>query len=110
MKRMEDIEKMGLEELDRIGADKSIPVPADWSVRLPDHRVRWATAAAAALLVGLAGWGLMRPAAPKDTFDDPYLAYAAVEQALEEVSRNVRSTAEKVNAAEENIDKLNYWK
>lgn len=111
MKRIEDIEKLTPQDLLRIGADESIPLPGDLQVKLPARKFPvWSIAAAAAVLIGLAGWGLSRPAAPKDTFEDPYLAYAAVEQALGKMSSTVHSAAGKVNRAESVIDNLNYWK
>ena len=99
-------------DLLRIGADERIPIPEDLSVTLP-HKTRrnWSIAAAAAVLIGLGGWTLSRPsAAPRDTFEDPYLAYAAVEKALGKMSASVHSTADKVAQAETKIDDLTYWK
>ena len=106
MKRIEDIEKLTTEDLLRIGADERIPIPEDLTVTLP-HKARrnWSIAA------GLGGWALSRPsAAPRDTFEDPYLAYAAVEKALGKMSASVHSTADKVARAETKIDDLTYWK
>ncbi len=49
--------------------------------------LRAAAVAASVALVAALGLGLYnRYTAPKDTFDDPYLAYAAVEDALNRVS------------------------
>lgn len=112
MKRIEDIEKLTTEDLLRIGADERIPIPEDLLVKLPrKSRKTWGMAAAAAILIGLGGWALSRPsAAPLDTFDDPYLAYAAVEKALGKMSASVQSTADKVAQAETRIDDLTYWK
>ena len=111
MKRIEDIEKLTSGDLLQIGADESIPVPEDLQVRLPRRRLpQWSIAAAVALLVGLAGWSLAAHRSLKDTFDDPYLAYAAVEQALGKMSRSVQSAAVKVDEAENLIDKYSYWK
>lgn len=113
MKRIQDIEKLSAEDLLKIGADESIPVPAGWKVKLPGRTVglpRWSIAAAAALLVGLGWFGLDRARQPKDSFDDPYLAYAAVEQALSRVGGNVHSTAQKVAESETLLNKVNYWK
>ena len=67
-------------------------------------------AAAAAVMVGIAGWSLSRPAEPKDTFDDPYLAYAAVEQALMKTSAKMQTAAQKVYETETVIDQLTNWK
>ncbi len=112
MKRIEDIEKLTTEDLLRIGADDRIPIPEDLSVSLPRKaRRNWSIAAAAAVVIGLGGWALSRPsAAPQDTFEDPYLAYAAVEKALGKMSATVQNTAGKVARAETLIDDLTYWK
>ena len=112
MKRIEDIEKLSAEDLLRIGADESIPLPEDLQVRLPrpSGARHWSIAAAAAVMVGIAGWSLSRPAEPKDTFDDPYLAYAAVEQALMKTSAKVQTAAQKVYETETVIDQLTNWK
>lgn len=112
MKDLHEIEKMSLEDLWRIGADESIPVPEDWQVRLPRRSPArsWSIAAAAAVLLALGWWGANRPEEPKDTFDDPRLAYAAVEQALSKMSRAIHETARTVSEKEMQLEKLNYWK
>ena len=111
MKKIEDIEKLSAEDLRRIGADESIPLPEDLQVRLPRPAARyWSIAAAAAVMVGIAGWSLSRPAEPRDTFDDPYLAYAAVEKAMNRIAGTVQYGAEKIAETESAIDKINYWK
>ena len=112
MKDLHEIEKMSLEDLWRIGADESIPVPEDWQVRLPRRSPArsWSIAAAAAVLLALGWWGLNRPAEPEDTFDDPRLAYAAVEQALSKMSGAIHETARTVSEKEMQLEKLNYWK
>ena len=112
MKDLHEIEKMSLEDLQRIGADESIPVPDDWQVRLPRRSPArsWSIAAAAAVLLALGWWGLNRPAEPEDTFDDSRLAYAAVEQALTKMSGTIHQTTRKVSEKEEQFKKINYWK
>ena len=111
MKRIQDIEKLSVVELERIGADESIPVPADLQVCLPRRNVArtWSAAAAAAAVVGLGWFAASYEPAPKDTFEDPYLAYAAVEQALSRMSAGVNQAADKVAEAEQMMDQLNYW-
>ena len=109
MKKIEDIEKLSAEDLRRIGADESIPLPEDLQVRLPQPAARYWSIAAAAVMVGIAGWSLSRPAEPRDTFDDPYLAYAAVEQALAKTSARVHAAGEKIQETEKLIDQLIYW-
>ena len=112
MKSIQEISKLSAEDLQRIGADESIPVPQDLNVRLPQRKAvrTWSIAAAAAVVIGLGWFGMDRVSQPKDTFDDPYLAYAAVEQALMKVSGNVNAAATKVAVSEEMINKVNYWK
>lgn len=112
MKDIRELEKLSATDLEKIGADESIPVPKGWTVRLPVRKPRyliWSVAAAAALLVHM-GYEMNKDRQPKDTFDDPYLAYAAVEQALARVSGQVNNAAAKVTESEALIDKVNYWK
>ena len=113
MKSIQEISKLSAEDLQRIGADESIPVPGDLKVRLPQRstvRVWSSIAAAAVVVIGLGWFGMDRLSQPKDTFDDPYLAYAAVEQALMKVSGTVNAAAGKVAESEILINKVNYWK
>ena len=85
--------------------------PGEATPAVSARRTRHAPpAAAAAVMVGIAGWSLSRPAEPKDTFDDPYLAYAAVEQALMKTSAKMQAAAQKVYETENVIDQLTYWK
>lgn len=112
MKRIQDIEKLSAADWERIGGDESIPVPADLSVRLPRRSaaVKWSVAASVAVLTGIGLTALLRTPEPEDTFSDPYLAYAAVEQALNKMSGNVQKVSDQVSRAEEKMDQLNYWK
>lgn len=112
MKSIEEIENLSVEELERIGADENIPVPGDLSVKIPSRKapvIAWSAAAAAVVVAGFIG--LRKPAdTPADTFDDPYLAYAAVENALCKISGSVNSASVKLEDAESTFNKLNYWK
>lgn len=63
------------------------PGPAGKRPAAAKRLFRLAAVAASLLLVAGLGAGLSnRLQAPKDTFDDPYLAYAAVEEALNRIS------------------------
>ena len=109
MKNLKDIEKLSAADLDRIGADESVAVP-DLQLRLPRSRATaWGIAAGVAVVIGAAGFGLLRPPEPKDTFSDPYLAYAAVEQAFQKMGGAVAQSARTINE-QANIDKITYWK
>ena len=122
MKSIDDITRLSAEDLERISLDESIPVPEGLSgkvqdaVRAADRQAklrRWVLpsgiAAAAAVLVAV-GLTLTRNPEPKDTFDDPYLAYAEVEKVFAKISGTVAYGAEKVNESEQTIDKYAYWK
>ena len=111
MKRIQDIEKLTAADWDRIGTDATVPVPSDWKPKLPRRRtVVWSVAASVAVLVGIGLWGLRSSAEPKDTFTDPYLAYAAVEKALAQVGGTVAQSAQILNEQQTKIDKISYWK
>lgn len=117
MKTLDEMTRLSAEDLERISLDESIPVPEELASRVQEavrpRTRRWAlpaTGIAAAAVAVLVTIGLTREPAPKDTFDDPYLAYAAVEQALSRVSGHVNNAAAKVAESEAIIDKVNYWK
>ena len=108
--------RLSAEDLERISLDESIPVPEELSGRVQAavrKPVRWALpagiAAAVAVLVAV-GLTLTWNPEPKDTFDDPYLAYAEVEKVFAKISGTVAYGAEKVTESEQTLDKLTYWK
>ena len=92
MKNIDEIEKLGLEDLERIASDESIHVPDGLEGRLVSGTVRWSPSriiAIAASLVIIAGLGLSlydRYKPLEDTFDDPATAYAVVEETLWKMS------------------------
>ena len=100
MKSIKDIEKMTLEELEAVSMDEGIAVPEGFRESM-EARLKFresgrkslrviGIAAAASLLVG-AGFGLAGiNDEPKDTFDDPYLAYAQIEKALSMMSEGMK--------------------
>lgn len=112
MKRIQDIEKLTAADWDRIGADETVPVPADIKVSLPrrSRTLAWSIAASVAVLAGIGLWGLKAANEPKDTFTDPYLAYAAVEQAFARMGGSVAQSAQLLNEQQSQIDKITYWK
>lgn len=132
MKSIQEIEKLSAADLARIGDDESIPLPEDLSVQLPGgrrydaagHKVKadaparrkrpaallWSAAASVALVAGLGMGFLLRSPEPRDTFSDPYLAYAAVEQALNRMGGSVQQSADLLARTETEFNKINYWK
>ena len=122
MKSIDEISRLSAEDLERISLDESIPVPEELSGKVQEavhaagaqtNRRRWVLpagiAAAVAVLVAV-GLTLTRNPEPKDTFDDPYLAYAEVEKVFAKISGTVAYGAEKVSESEQTLDKLTYWK
>lgn len=126
MKSIKEIENMSLEQLEAVSMDENIPVPEGFAERMrtdvevlerlvedkpqPQQR-RWvmttvSVAAAAALLIGV-GFGIARwQSEPKDTFDDPYLAYAELEKAFAIMSGGVHKALAMAEESEAALDKV----
>ena len=122
MKRIEDIEKMGLEELEAAAMEEKIEVPRGLAWRIQERilaaelakeppvgklqaqrkRIMQYSGIAAAAMVVLA-LVLLKPGVEKDTlqdtFEDPYLAYAQVERAFAEISSKMSLGVEMVAQA-----------
>lgn len=122
MKRKEDIERMDLEELEKIASDSSVPVPEGLHRRVEDAltaacavksvpgRKAWrfalipaAVAVAAALTVGLNYQSASRM--PADTFTDPQAAYAELERTFGYISSKINAGREMTDAALSQVDK-----
>lgn len=122
MKRKEDIERMDLEELEKIASDSSVPVPEGLHRRVEDAltaacavksvpgRKAWrfalisaAVAVAAALTVGLNYQSASRM--PADTFTDPQEAYAELERTFGYISSKINAGREMTDAALSQVDK-----
>lgn len=124
MKTLEDIENLSLEELEQQAARTAPPAPeglqkrlrvalaADNTLRDADARKRsprWvpyaslaAAAAAATLVLTLPERGL------RDTFDDPYLAYAEVEKAFQTISDKMSTGVELAREAGQSAELPQY--
>lgn len=121
MKSIKDIENMSLEQLEAVSMDESISVPEGFTLRLQEQvvitaltdseagkvkTVRFAAiAASAALLIGI-GLGIARwQSEPKDTFTDPYLAYAELEKAFTTMAEGMQKGFSMAEKSEEIIDR-----
>lgn len=124
MKSIKEIENMSLEELIAVSSDEAIAVPEGFAERIGrqveaqkiakdleygadrTRTVRWIGAAAAVTLLagtalGIANWQNR----PKDTFDDPYLAYAELEKAFATMSEGIQKGFAMADKSEDIIDK-----
>ena len=133
MKRLEDIENLSMLDLDRIASDESIKVPASLKhdiavtaralemaskeeevteTRKPHRRYRkilrmisYPAAAVAIVTIGLHITFQDSIPTPKDTFDDPMMAYVQMEQVFGFISEKMNTGIDIANAAEPAIDK-----
>lgn len=124
MKSIKEIEKMSLEELIEVSSDEATAVPEGFAERIGKQveaqkiarnlendadrvrTVRWIGAAAAVTLLagtalGVANW----QNEPKDTFDDPYLAYAELEKAFATMSDSLQKGLAMAEKSEDIIDR-----
>ena len=87
-------------------------MPEDFKVRLPRRRpvAIWSIAASVAVVAGIGLTALLRTPEPEDTFTDPYLAYAAIEQAFGRMGDAVSRGAELIEQKETEFNKVTYWK
>lgn len=115
---------MSLEELIAVSSDEATAVPEGFAERIGrqveaqkvakdlakdadrTRTVRWIGAAAAVTLLagtalGIANWQNR----PKDTFDDPYLAYAELEKAFATMSDSLQKGLAMADKSEDIIDR-----
>ena len=128
MKSIKDIENISLEQLEAVSMDESITVPDGFAARMKENAdaavtaglltgnesegqgrrkaVRYvATAASVAIMAGV-GYGIAQwQNQPKDTFDDPYLAYAEVEKAFAKISSSINRSLAMAGETEQVIEK-----
>ena len=133
MKRLEDIENLSMLDLDRIASDESIKVPAslkhDIAVTAralemsskedevkeagtPLRRYRkilkmisYPAAAVAIVTIGMRLSFQDSIPTPKDTFEDPKMAYIQMEQVFGYISEKMNTGMDIADAAEPVIDK-----
>ena len=126
MKSVKDMENMSLEQLEAVSMDENIAVPEGFAERLKEDfrtlerltedepkktgrvmTLRLVSVAAAVALLAGVGFGIARwQDEPKDTFDDPYLAYAELEKAFARVSDGMQRGLAMVEESEAAMDKV----
>ena len=131
MKKLEDIERLSALDLERIASDETIMVPASLKrdiaitaralemaskeednthgntrtgkrLRKAFSLIAYSAAAVALIVIGL---HLSLPDTPKDTFDDPKMAYAQMEQVFGFISEKMNAGMDIANVAEPVFDK-----
>ena len=125
---MKDIENMSLEQLEAVSMDESITVPDGFAARMKENAdaavtaglltgnesegqgrrkaVRYVAAAASVAIMAGVGYGIAQwQNQPKDTFDDPYLAYAEVEKAFAKISSSINRSLAMAGETEQVIEK-----
>jgi len=126
MKRLEDIENLSVTDLERIASDDSITVPetlkrdiartartlemleeetapaAEKPRKRPLIRIAYPAVAAAVAAVALY---FSFSGNPKDSFDDPMMAYAQVEEVFTYITEKMNTGVEIANSAEPAFEK-----
>ena len=123
MKSIKEIKNMSLEELERASLDERTAVPEGFAERIqasvdaqsiideitedPHRMVRIVGAAASVAVLAGVGLGIARwQNEPKDTFDDPYMAYAELEKAFATMSGGVQKALAMAEESEAALDKV----
>lgn len=129
MKSIKGIENMSLEQLEAVSMDKDIAVPDGLAARLKENLqtrevlehlvsdesedrrnvkvMRTVSVAASVAVLAGVGFGIAKwQNEPKDTFDDPYLAYAEVEKALTKISVRINQSLAMAGETEEVIENV----
>ena len=107
MKTLEEIENLSIEELEQAAAGSAVPVPdglergirqalaaRELAQAARPRPARWAPYAALAVAAAAAAVVILPQRGPKDTFDDPRLAYAEVEKAFQTISDKLSAGAD----------------
>ena len=120
MKTLQEIENTSFERLEQIARDESVRVPADLRASVQE-RVSAAAIASSKeslparpswykfVLIGTLGIACIAtffaiPRVPQDTYDDPLLAYAKVEETFALISSKMDLGVESVRQAEEPLE------
>lgn len=112
MKSIKDIEHLTMEDLEAISLDEKIDVPHDFDYKIQSRifgkkkKIYSMISVAAAITIIVTGLGLsFLNNEPKDTFDNPYLAYAELEKAFATMSEGMKKGMDMVETSESVIKK-----
>lgn len=123
MKSLQEIENTSFETLEQIAKDDSVRVPADLRRSVQESVAAAAIASAkesrtprptwykfvllGALATACLATFFAIPRVPQDTYDDPLLAYAKVEETFARISSELDRGAESIRQAEVPIETVN---
>lgn len=111
---MKRIEEMTMSELEKIASATQVDVPPDLESSVTEltdgleavrqltgkeKALHWAGIAASAVILAGAGLGLNFLSGPEDTFDDPMLAYAEAQKAMQMIADALDSGADRTKEA-----------
>lgn len=126
MKSLKEMENISLEELEAVSLDETAAIPEGFRQRLLENidakkmierldeagssnritRLAFtSTAASVAILAGISFSITRWQNEPKDTFDDPYQAYAELEKAFATMSSGIHKALTMTIESEEALDK-----
>lgn len=112
MKSIKDIEHISIKELGAISLDEKIVVPHNLDHKIQSRifgrkkKIYSMVSVAAAIAVIVTGLSVsLLNNEPKDTFDDPYLAYAELEKAFATMSEGMKKGMDMVESSESVIKK-----
>ena len=112
MKSIKDIEHITIEELEAISLDEKIVVPHDLNDKIQSRllgkkkKIYSMISVAAAIAVIVTGLSIsFLDNEPKDTFDNPYLAYAELEKAFATMSEGMKKGMDMIETSESVIKK-----
>jgi hypothetical protein len=112
MKSIKEIEQMAIEELEVISFDEKIDVPQDLGHKIQSRilskkkKPYRMVSAAAAITIIVSGLGIsLLDNEPKDTFDNPYMAYAELEKAFAIISEGMKKGMDIAETSETVIKK-----
>ena len=112
MKSIKDIERITTEELEAISLDEKIVVPHDLNDKIHSRilgkkkKIYSMISVAAAITIIVTSFSLsILDNEPKDTFDNPYLAYAELERAFATMSEGMKKGMDMAETSETVIKK-----
>ena len=127
MKSLKELKNISLEELEAVSLDESIDVPEGFAERLQENieaqqkierldgsgssgrtmKLTFISAAASIAVLAGIGLGIARwKNEPKDTFDDPYMAYAELEKAFATISGGMQKALAMAEESEAALEKV----